>query len=132
MTECCTPKVLCKDITTKNNIIVALLLYITGELMVVEAEMPPIKMAKSKPMQKKYKKRAKPHDDELDVVEFVQDEEDEEQQLNVVPPSVQMSSGVLTSGQNKIRENIVKTKLVHKGQLFHLQFVRFKELQWIP
>ena len=31
-----------------------------------------------------------------------------------------MCSGVLTSEQNKIRENIVKTKLVPKGQLFHL------------
>ena len=31
-----------------------------------------------------------------------------------------MPSGILTSEQNKIRENIVKTKLVHKGQLFHL------------
>ena len=32
----------------------------------------------------------------------------------------QLSSSVLMSEQNKIRENIVKTKLVCKGQLFHL------------
>ena len=31
-----------------------------------------------------------------------------------------MSSGILTSEQNRIRESILKKKLVHKGQLFHL------------
>ena len=31
-----------------------------------------------------------------------------------------LSSGVLTFEQNRIRENIAKTKLVRKGQLFHL------------
>ena len=31
-----------------------------------------------------------------------------------------MSSGILKSEHNRIRENIVNTKLVCKGQLFHL------------
>ena len=48
------------------------------------------------------------------------EEEKEEQQLKILAPRGQISSSVLTSGRNIIRENIVKTKLVHKGQLFHL------------
>ena len=47
-------------------------------------------------------------------------EEVEERQVEVVAPRGQISSSVLTSEQNKIRENIGKTKLVRKGQLFHL------------
>ena len=47
------------------------------------------------------------------------EEEEEEQQLEVVALGGQISSGVLASKQNKIRENIAKTKLVCKGQLFH-------------
>ena len=34
VTDCCTPKVLRKDIQTKNNLIVALRPYVIGELMV--------------------------------------------------------------------------------------------------
>ena len=52
--ECCNPKVLRKDIQTKNNLIVALRPYVTGELMVAQAETPPKKSQKSKPGHKKY------------------------------------------------------------------------------
>ena len=48
------------------------------------------------------------------------EEEEDEQQLEVVTLGGQISSSVLTSKQNKIRENIAKKKLVRKGQLFHL------------
>ena len=37
--DCCTPKVLRKDIQTKNNLIVALP-HVIGELMVAQAETP--------------------------------------------------------------------------------------------
>ena len=61
--ECCTPKILRKDIQTKNNLIVALCPYVTGELMITEAEMPPNKYQKSKPEHMKYQKPPKPDDD---------------------------------------------------------------------
>ena len=38
VTDYCTPKVLRKDIQTKNNLIVALRPYVIGELMVAQAE----------------------------------------------------------------------------------------------
>ena len=45
--ECCSPKILQKDIQTKNNPIVALHPYVTGELMIIEVETPPKKSQKS-------------------------------------------------------------------------------------
>ena len=48
------------------------------------------------------------------------EDEDEETQLKVIPPCGQIASGILTSEQNRIRENIAKTNLVRKGQLFDL------------
>ena len=122
--DCCTPKVLRNDIKTKNNLIVALRPYLSGELMVAQAETPKKKSRKSIPENKKYKKRAKPDEEEEDqqneIIEFVEEEEEEEAEIEVVAPGGHLSSGVLTSEQNKIRENIAKTKLVRKGQLFHL------------
>ena len=58
--ECCNPKVLRKDIQTKNNLIVALRPYVTGELMVAQAETPPKKSRKSIPEHEMYQKRQKP------------------------------------------------------------------------
>ena len=113
------PKALKKDVQTKNNLIVALRPYIKGELMVTQATTPPKSAKKSKLEHKKYKKRQQPEEDEPEVLEFVEDEE-EEAELEVIPPGGHISSGILTSEQNRIRENIVKTKLVRKGQLFHL------------
>ena len=52
--ECCSLKVLRKDIQTKNNLIVALRPYITGHLIVAQAEKPPKKSRKSIPENKKY------------------------------------------------------------------------------
>ena len=101
-----------KNIKTKNNIIVALRPYIIGELMVAKPKTPPKKSAKCTQAQKKYKKRAKPDDAKLEVLEFVEDDEDEEQQFDVVPRGGKMSSGLLTSERNKIRETIVKKKLM--------------------
>ena len=40
---------------------------------------------------------------------------EEEAELEVVALGGHLSSGVLTSEQNRIRENIAKTKLVRKG-----------------
>ena len=51
-------------------------------------------------------------------MEFV--EEEENQQLEIIPPRGQMSYAILRIEQNRIRENITKTKLVRKGQLFRL------------
>ena len=81
MPECCNPKVLRKDIQTKNNLIVALRPYVTGELMVAQAETPPKKSHKSIPEHKKYQKRQKPNEEEKEIIEFVE-EEDEEQELD--------------------------------------------------
>ena len=121
MAECCSAKSLRKDIKTKNNLIVALCLYVTGELMVTQAETPPKKSSKSIPEHKKYQKRQK-LDEEEEILEFV--EEEEEQQIEVVAPGGHLSSGILSSEQNRIRENITKNKLVRKGQLFHLPIGR--------
>ena len=118
--DCCSPKVLRKDIQTKNNLIVALRPYVIGELMVAQAETPPKKSRKSNPENKKYQKRHKPNEEEEEIIEFVEEEEEEEQELEVVAPGGHLSSGVLSSEQNRIRENIAKNKLVRKGQLFHL------------
>ena len=105
----------------KTNLIVALRPYLSGELMVAQAETPKKKSRKSIPENKKYKKRAKPDEEEEDqqneIIEFVEEEEEEEAEIEVVAPGGHLSSGVLTSEQNKIRENIAKTKLVRKGQL---------------
>ena len=116
--ESCNPKALRKDLQTKNNLLVALRPYVTGEMMTGEAETPPKKSRKTNPVQKKYTKRPRPEEEEEEILEFVEEEDD--QQVDVVAPGGQLSSGVLTSEQNKIRENIVKTKLVRRGQLFHL------------
>ena len=99
--------------------IVALRPYIKGELTVTQATTPPKSAKKSKPKHKKYKKRHQPEEDEPEVLNFVEDEE-EEAELKVIPLGGHIASGILTSKQNRIRENIVKTKLVHKGKLFHL------------
>ena len=48
------------------------------------------------------------------------EDEEEDTQLEVIPLGGQIASRILTSEQNRIRENIAKTKLVYKGQLFHL------------
>ena len=115
--ECCSPKVLRKEIQTKNNLIAPLLLYVTGELMVAQAKTPPKKSRKSNPEHKKYQKRQKHDDEEDEIIEFVE----EEQQIEVVAPRGHLSSDVLSSEQNRIRENIAKNKLVGKGKLFHLK-----------
>ena len=113
--DCCSPKVLRKDIQTKNNLIVALRPYVIGELMVAQAETPPKKSRKSNPENKKYQKRHKPNEEEEEeeeIIEFVEEEEGEEQELEVVAPGGHLSSEVLSSEQNHIRENIAKRKRV--------------------
>ena len=82
--------------------------------MVSQATTPPKPAKKSKPEQKKYKKMQQPEKDETEVLKFFEEEE-EEHDVEVIPPWGHISSGILTSEQNRIRENIVKTKLVHKG-----------------
>ena len=72
----CHPKILRKDIQTKNNLIVALCPYVTGELMITEPETPPKPSRKSKLEQQKYKKIANPDDDELEVKELVEEEDE--------------------------------------------------------
>ena len=44
--ECCSPKVLRKDIQARNNLIVVVRPYVTGEVMVTQDEMPPKKSRK--------------------------------------------------------------------------------------
>ena len=104
MVECCSPKILRKDIQTKNNLIVALHPYVKGELMVIEAKTPQKKSRKSNPENKKYQKTQKPDkeedDDDHEIIEFIEEEEEEEQELEVVAPGAHLSSGVLTSEQN--------------------------------
>ena len=64
----------------KNNLIVALRPYVTGEMMVIEVETPPKKSRKSNPEHKKYHKRQKPDEDEEEMLEFIEDEEEEEEE----------------------------------------------------
>ena len=71
--EWCSPKVLRKDIKTKKNLIVALRPYVTGELIVAQTETP----HKSIPEHKKYQKCQKPHEEEDEIIEFVQEEEEQ-------------------------------------------------------
>ena len=59
------------------------------------------------------------------IIKFVGEEEEEEQEIEVVAPGGHLSSGVLSSEQNRIRENIVKNKLVRKGQFFHFPICSF-------
>ena len=80
-----TLKFLGKDIQTKNNVILALRPYVTGELMITKAETTPKQSQKSKPEHKKYKKWPKTDDDELEVLEFMEEEESD-QQVDFVPP----------------------------------------------
>ena len=76
MCSSCHAKILRKGIQTKNNLIVACCPYVIGELMIRNVEIPPKKSRKSKSEHKKYKKRPTlPDDDELDVLEFVEEEE---------------------------------------------------------
>ena len=67
----------------------------------------------------KVQQTTKINEEEDELLEFMEEEE-EEQQLEIVAPRGQISSGILTSEQNKIRVNIMKKKLVYKGQLLHL------------
>ena len=69
--ECCNPKSLRKDIQTKNNLLVALRPYVTGEMMSGEAQTPPKKSRKTNPVHKKYNKRPRPDEDDEEVLEFV-------------------------------------------------------------
>ena len=73
----CSPKMLQKDIQTKNNLIVALCPCVIGELMVREAKTPPKKSQTSNPEQKKYQKRQKPDENELEMLEFAEEEDEE-------------------------------------------------------
>ena len=75
--------------------------------MVTQAETTAKKSRKSIPEHKKYQKR---DDEEEEIIEFVEEEE-EEQQIEVVAPRGHLSSGILSSEQNRIRENIAKNKL---------------------
>ena len=96
-----TPKVLRKDIQTKNNLIVALRPYVIGELMLAQAMTSQKKSRKSNPENKKYQKRQKPdEEEEHEIIEFVEEEEEQEQELEVMAPGGHLSSGVLTSEQN--------------------------------
>ena len=83
--------------------IVALRPYIKGELMVMQGTTPPKSANKSKHEHQKYKKRQRPEEDEQEVLKFVEDEE-EEVELKVIPPGDQITSGILTSKQNRIKE----------------------------
>ena len=55
---------------TKNNLIVALRPYVTGEMMITEVEIPPKQSRKTKPEHKKYQKQQISNDKELEVFEF--------------------------------------------------------------
>ena len=103
VTDSCHPKALKKDVQTKNNLIVALCSYIKEELMITQAITPPKFAKKSKPENKKYKKRYQSEEDEPKVLEFVEDED--EAKLEVIPPGGHIASGILTSEQNQIKEN---------------------------
>ena len=101
--DCCTPKVLRKDIKTKNNLIVSLRPYVIGELMVAQAETPPKKFRKLNP-ENKYQKRHKTNEEEeQEIIEFVEEEEEEEQELEVMASGGHLLSGMLSSEQNRIR-----------------------------
>ena len=113
VTDCCTPNVLRKDIQMKNNLIVALRSYVIGELIVAQAETPQKKSRKSNLKNKKYQKRQKPNEEEEhEIIKFVEEKEEEEQELEVIAPGGYLSSGVISSKQNRIRENIAKNKLL--------------------
>mgnify|MGYP007109668437 CR=1 FL=1 len=73
--------------------------------MVAQAEMPPRKSCKSITEHKKYQKWQKPNEEDDEIIEFVEEEE-EEQELEVVAPRGHLSSSVMSSEQNRIRENI--------------------------
>ena len=70
-------------------------------------------------------KRQKLDEDEEEKLEFIEEEEEEEQQIKVVALGGQMSSSILSSEQNRIRENIAKNKQDIKGYFFICLFVRF-------
>ena len=93
---------------TKNNLIVALRPYVTGEMMSTQADTPPKQSRITKLELKKYKKLQISKDEELEVLEFEEEEDDEEL-------GGKISFGVLTSELNQIKKYIVKTKLVRKG-----------------
>ena len=76
------PKILQKDLRTKSNLIVALRPYITGEMIMKQDEMPPKQSRKSKLEQRKYQKRQTPKEEEVELLEY---SEDEEEELEVCP-----------------------------------------------
>ena len=87
--------------------------------MITKAKTLKTKSREQSHVQKKYNKQARSNEEEHKLLEFVEEEE-EEQQLEVVAKGGQISCCVLSSNQNKITKNIVKTKFIRKGQLFHL------------
>ena len=66
--EWCSPKVLRKDLQTKNNLIVGLRSYVTRELMVEQAKTSPKKSRKSIPEHKKYQTCQKPDEEEDELL----------------------------------------------------------------
>ena len=95
--------------------------YLSGELMVAHAETPKKKSRKSIPENKKYKKRSKPNEEQQqqqnEIIEFVEAEEEEVAELEVVAPGGHLSSRVLTSEQNRIREKYCQNKTCAEGSV---------------
>ena len=113
--ESCGPESFRLAIEQSNNLITTLRPYIQGHVSLKEHSPSPVKAAPkkvhvhSRPARKKVTK--------LSESEASSSTDDEEA---TTTPGAELSSGVLSSDQNKIRREIIQKKLVRKGQVFNL------------
>ena len=117
--DSCGPESFRNAIETGSNLITTLRPYIQGHVNLKAASLSPIKApskksaVQSKPQSKPPKKKVTRMSDS----ETSSSTEDDEARST---PGAELSSGVLSSEQNKIRRDIIHTKLVRKGQVFNL------------
>ena len=113
--DSCGPESFRNAIKTGSNLITTLRPYIQGHVNLKAASLSPIKAptkkvgVQSKPQKKKVTR--------MSDSESSSSTEDDEARST---PGAELSSGVLSSEQNKIRRDIIHTKLVRKGQVFNL------------
>ena len=111
----CGPETLKIDLENSLNLIVTLRPYIQGHKSLRDTSPSPTKAPqKVSKVQSRPAKRKISQMSNLDSSSSVEDEETR------ATPGAKLTSGVLSSDQNKIRRELMQWKLVRKGHVFNL------------
>ena len=113
--DSCGPESFRSAIEESDNLITTLRPYIQGHISLKDRSPSPIKVAPKKmPMHSRPPKKKVSKLSESSSSSSTDDEDTRS------TPGAELSSGVLSSEQNKIRREIIQKKLVRKGQVFNL------------